>query len=278
MDFKVCDINDNNFLLFGNFLHQTNSKTQFYKSVSFQPRTLLLFGTNSIVQTVKSVRDTKGIVETFPNPDYYLKYLYIKDNKMIKLKNIFYKIYDYLHFCFNKHKTDKIPNTYKCLNNESLPKSKKNEIINWLETLNHTHFLTIQFHNNIKTDDFELSKELLRQIMARFESNLIKKNWNKHHLPFIAFAERGKGISWHYHILLNSGKYTTQDLKKALDKSCDNHKFPRDLICLKEITDSQKLYTYCTKELKITNNSKMDTDRMIFSNVLFGIENKTPSI
>ncbi len=38
---------------------------------------------------------------------------------MIKLKNIFYKIYDYLHFCFNKHKTDKIPNTYKCLNNES---------------------------------------------------------------------------------------------------------------------------------------------------------------
>ena len=107
MDFKVCDINDNNFLLFGNFLHQTNSKTQFYKSVSFQPRTLLLFGTNSIVQTVKSVRDTKGIVETFPNPDYYLKYLYIKDNKMIKLKNIFYKIYDYLHFCFNKHKTDK---------------------------------------------------------------------------------------------------------------------------------------------------------------------------
>ena len=70
----------------------------------------------------------------------------------------------------------------------------------------------------------------------------------------------------------------TQDLEKALDKSCDKNKFPRELICLKEITDSQKLHTYCTKELKITNNGKMNTDRMIFSNILFGIENKTPSI
>ena len=147
-----------------------------------------------------------------------------------------------------------------------------------METFNHTHFLTIQFHNNIKTDNYDLSKELLRQIMARFEANLIKRNWNKHHLPLIAFAEKGKGVSWHYHILFNSDKYTTHDLKKALDKSCDNHKFPRELICLEEITDSQKLHTYCTKELKITNSGKINTDRMIFSNVLFGIENKTPSI
>lgn len=182
---------------------------------------------------------------------------------------------------FNKHKsnkTDKTFNIYKCSNNRLLPKNNKNEIINWLETFNHTHFLTIQFHNNIKTDDYNLSNEYLRQIMARFETNLIKRNWNKHHLPFIAFAEKGKGVSWHYHILLNSGKYTTDDLEKALDKSCDKNKFPRELICLEEITDSQKLHTYCTKELKITNNGKIDTDRMIFSNVLFNIENKTPSI
>ena len=200
---------------------------------------------------------------------------------MIGLKNIFHKIYDYLHLRFKKyqsHKTDKTFNIYKCSDNRLLPKNNKNEIIDWLETFNHAHFLTIQFHNNIKTDDYDLSKELLRQIMARFEANLIKRNWNKHHLPFIAFAEKGKGINWHYHILLNSDKYTTQDLEKALDKSCDKNKFPRELICLKEITDSQKLHTYCTKELKITNNGKMNTDRMIFSNTLFGIENKTPSI
>lgn len=48
MDFKVCDVNDNNFLLFGNFIHQTGLKTQFYKSVSFQPRTLLLFTFTSV--------------------------------------------------------------------------------------------------------------------------------------------------------------------------------------------------------------------------------------
>ena len=145
---------------------------------------------------------------------------------MIGLKNIFHKIYDYLHLRFKKyqsHKTDKTFNIYKCSDNRLLPKNNKNEIINWLETFNHTHFLTIQFHNNIKTDNYDLSKELLRQIMARFEANLIKRNWNKHHLPLIAFAEKGKGVSWHYHILFNSDKYTTHDLKKALDKSLVIH-------------------------------------------------------
>lgn len=67
---------------------------------------MLLFGTNSIVLAVKA-RDTKELIKTLPNPDYYLKYLYIKDNKMIRLKNIFYKICDYLHLYFNKHKQTK---------------------------------------------------------------------------------------------------------------------------------------------------------------------------
>lgn len=105
---------------------------------------------------------------------------------MIGLKNIFHKIYDYLHLRFKKyqsHKTDKTFNIYKCSDNRLLPKNNKNEIIDWLETFNHAHFLTIQFHNNIKTDDYDLSKELLRQIMARFEAiyqslSINQNNWS----------------------------------------------------------------------------------------------------
>ena len=86
---------------------------------------MLLFSKNSIVLAVKSARDTKGIVKTLPNPDYYLKDLYIKDNKMIRLKNIFHRIYNYLHICFNKHKTYKTFNIYKCSDNILLPKNIK---------------------------------------------------------------------------------------------------------------------------------------------------------
>ena len=48
---------------------------------------------------------------------------------MIGLKNIFHKIYDYLHLRFKKyqsHKTDKTFNIYKCSDNRLLPKNNKN--------------------------------------------------------------------------------------------------------------------------------------------------------
>lgn len=186
-------------------------------------------------------------------------------------KNIFIKIYNYLQNIINH----KMSNTSRCLLHQD---NNKNDIINWLLSFNHTHFLTIQFPNNMKTEDSIISEDYLRRVMAKFEYCLIGRYWNKKHLPFIAFAEKGKGSSWHYHLLINSGKYTTTQLQTALDNAANKLNLPTELINLQEITNPEKLYTYCLKEIKLYKNDKIDTDRIISSSMLFGIENKTPSI
>lgn len=186
-------------------------------------------------------------------------------------KNIIYKIYNYLHNIIN-HKTH---NTSRCLLHQN---DNKTDIINWLSSFNHTHFLTIQFPNNMKNEDSIISEDYLRRLMAKFEYCLIGRYWNKKHLPFIAFAEKGKGSCWHYHLLINSGKYTTNQLQTALDKAVDKLNLPTELINLQEITNPEKLYTYCLKEITLNKNDKIDTNRIISSTILFGIENKTPSI
>lgn len=187
------------------------------------------------------------------------------------IKNIFYKICNYLQNIIN-HKTSNIS---KCLLHQN---NNKNDVIDWLLSFNHTHFLTIQFPNNMKTEDSAVSQDYLRKLMAKFESFLIGRHWNKKHLPFITFAEKGKGLSWHYHLLINSGKYTTNQLQTALDKASHQLNLPTELICLEEITNSERLCTYCLKEVSFYQNNKIDTNRIISSSMLFCLENKTPSI
>ena len=187
-------------------------------------------------------------------------------------KNIFIKIYDYLHNIINHKKDNKTYNISRCL---SLQNNKKNDIIDWLLSFNHTHFLTIQFPNNMKTEDSNISQDYLRRLMAKFEYCLIGRYWNKKHLPFIAFSEKGKSSSWHYHLLINSDKYTTNQLQTALDEAVNKLNLPTELINLQEIINPEKLYTYCLKEMKFYQNNRIDTNRIISSTILFGIENKT---
>lgn len=178
------------------------------------------------------------------------------------IKNIFYKICNYLQNILN-HKTSNIS---KCLLYQN---NNKNDVIDWLLSFNHTHFLTIQFPSNMKTEDSAVSQDYLRKLMAKFESFLIGRHWNKKHLPFIAFAEKGKGLSWHYHLLINSGKYTMNQLQTALDKASRQLNLPTELICLEEITNPERLYTYCLKEVSFYQNNKIDTNRIISSSMLF---------
>lgn len=180
-------------------------------------------------------------------------------------KNIFIKIYNYLQNIINH----KMSNTSRCLLHQD---NNKNDIINWLLSFNHTHFLTIQFPNNMKTEDSIISQDYLRRLMTKFEYCLIGRYWNKKHLPFIAFAEKGKGSSWHYHLLINSGKYTTTQLQTALDNAANKLNLPTELINLQEITNPEKLYTYCLKEIKLYKNNKIDTNRIISSSMLFNLE------
>lgn len=191
------------------------------------------------------------------------------------LKNSIYKMYNYFHNIYNHIKSKITSYTHECF----LPQNNnKNDIISWLLSFNHTHFLTIQFPNNMKTEDSTISQDYLRRFMAKFEYCLIGRYWNKKHLPFIAIAEQGKATSWHYHLLINSGKFTINQLQTALDKAANKLNLPTELICLKEITNPEKLYTYCLKEIKLCKNNRIDTNRIISSTILFSIENKTASI
>ena len=95
----------------------------------------------------------------------------------------------------------------------------KSILNNWITGIYQpTHFLTIRLPENwSNTDEFK-SNSHLRMIMKIFERSLVGKHWNKHHLPFIVFSENGTSDDWHYHILLNQGKFTEQELQNAILK------------------------------------------------------------
>ena len=99
------------------------------------------------------------------------------------------------------------------------------------------------------------------------KKNLLHRPWNKHHIPFVAFAELKS--TWHYHILLNSSSFTQDDIENAL--------FSYDMIGYEiDISPIQNKYAtgiYCTKQLHLDIYSMMimDTRRIITSYDLFNI-------
>ena len=107
-------------------------------------------------------------------------------------------------------------------------------------------------------------------IMKIFERSLLGKHWNRHHLPFIVFAENGADTDWHYHILLNQNNFTNQELQNAILATTIKLKLP--FYCLRLDTIEKYLDTveeYCSKEMKIYWNGKFDSDRMVLSHDLF---------
>ena len=134
-----------------------------------------------------------------------------------------------------------------------------------------THFLSLQLPENKKSADLMTSIRHLKDIMKAFEKSLMN-NWNRHHLRFIAFAENGTSTDWHYHILFNQGKFTEQELQNAILKATIRENLP--FYCLKLDKIDENMLTvdsYCTKEIKIYWNGKFDSDRIIFSECLFGL-------
>lgn len=174
------------------------------------------------------------------------------------------------------------PSTQKCLTKSSTNCLKPNQrtkkdLADWIKSFNHTHFLTVQLPKNLKTSNFEASKEHLRKIMAKFEYCLLDRYWNKNHLPFICFAEKGRSDGWHYHILFNAGIWTTEHLQKTLDETTTSLRLPQYSLNLEPI-NTIKDYTnfYCIKEIRIKENGYFYSDRIILSGDLFAIATKTP--
>lgn len=155
----------------------------------------------------------------------------------------------------------------KCLKSETV----KQELNNWLTGIyKPTHLLTIRLPENWSGIDEFKSKSHLRMIMKIFERSLLGKYWNRHHLPFIVFAENGTDTDWHYHILLNQNNFTNQELQNAI--LATTIKLGLSFYCLKLDLIEKYLDTveeYCSKEMKVYWNGKFDSDRMVLSHDLF---------
>jgi hypothetical protein len=145
-----------------------------------------------------------------------------------------------------------------------------------IKALKPTHFLTLQFPITKRTANFDKSKKYLYSVMHNFECRLLGRHWNKKHLEFIAFAEHGKSEGWHYHILFNSGEFTTEQLETALDITTTRKKLHNEAFMLKPITSTPDcVYKYCTKETRADGKCHFDSKRFIPSRELFDLPNKT---
>ena len=171
---------------------------------------------------------------------------------------------------------DSSDNDNSCLKKAYHQGSSKYDIMrqNWYNMIsasNPTHFLTVQFHKNMRSSSIIVSKDNLRRLMARFEQCLIGSRWAKSHLPFYAFAEIGPedGYNYHFHILFNAGLYNAEQIQNALNSACLQLSLSLDTIYLEEVETYEIIY-YCLKDVKFTN-CLYDYDTIILSSDLFNI-------
>lgn len=162
------------------------------------------------------------------------------------------------------------------LNHKSELPIVKQSMKSWiLDNYQPTYFLSIRLPKNWASDNLSNSLKYLQLIMKIFEKKLLGRHWNKHHIPFIAFAEKGAGFEWHYHILFNHGKFTEQDLQNAILSTTGILKLPAYCLDLKPIENQpDTVIAYCIKEIKIYDNNSFDSDRIIFSHDLFQLPHK----
>lgn len=166
-----------------------------------------------------------------------------------------------------KTKTDSYDQKTR-LSQSELYKVKLNEMLD--KIYNPTHFLSVRLPSNLESPDELHSRTHLRMIMKVFEKTLLGRHWNKHHLPFICFAELGSGTDWHYHILLNQGKFSDQELQNAILKTTITLRLPSYCLRLDKIDCLEdKVKDYCHKELEVYWNGKANSDRFILSADLF---------
>lgn len=166
--------------------------------------------------------------------------------------------------------------------NQSIPKKKefkedfkivwvRKALFDWLETTYHpTVFMTIQLPDHLKTEKAEQSKEYLRRVMSYFERQLLGREWNEYHLPFVCFMEEGISGLWHYHILFNQGKFKPWHLWLALDNTLRRFDWPDYCMHLDIMNaDKRRVISYCLKEVKADINGHFDSNRFLFSDELF---------
>ncbi len=135
------------------------------------------------------------------------------------------------------------------------------------------YFLTVRLPEHWETANYFNAKSHLRMMMKVFERSLFGKRWNKHHLAFIAFAEHGAGLGWHYHILLEESNFSERELQRAINQTNRTLRLPAYCLFLEPIINQVDIVKfYSKKEIKVNLNGHFDSDRFIFLHDLFHLK------
>lgn len=150
--------------------------------------------------------------------------------------------------------------------------NQKEDIYYWINLYNFTHFFTLRFQTHNETERLDQAEQQLRRHIVVFEKKLLGRHWNNKHLFFIAFAEKGKGCYWHFHILFNFDGIGVEKIINALVAVEEEMKLSSYSICLDTIDHLPEIVIkYSTKEVKFDMNNIGDTSTIIPSTVLFNI-------
>lgn len=150
--------------------------------------------------------------------------------------------------------------------------NQKEGIYYWINLYNFTHFFTLRFQTHNETERLDQAEQQLRRHIVVFEKKLFGRHWNNKHLFFIAFAEKGKGCYWHFHILFNFDGIGVEKIINALFAVEEKMKLSSYSICLDTIDHLPEIVIkYSTKEVKFDMNNIGDTSTIIPSTVLFNI-------
>lgn len=142
----------------------------------------------------------------------------------------------------------------------------------WLNNQIFSHFLTVRLPIGAYTDKFEQALPKFHKIIRHFEKSLVGRHWNRNPVHFVGTAELGTNKVWHLHLLLWAQKYTDTEIQTALDNITEKLKLTDRTLDLQEIDRTPDILNgYITKEITADNLGHFNTDRLIFSEMLFNL-------
>lgn len=149
----------------------------------------------------------------------------------------------------------------------------KKTIYSWFKNYNPQYFLSIQFPKCRRSVNLTKNEANLRQIMSNFEKILLGRHWNRKHIPFVAIAEQGKSIHWHYHVLIYDCPFDLATMQSVTQAILIKQGLPHETLHIETVFDAG-VNSYSSKEFKADIKNHFDSDRIITSEILFDLAYK----
>lgn len=154
--------------------------------------------------------------------------------------------------------------------NKNVSKEVRHEVESWIKSLKPNYVLTVQFPPHEQTTDYDVSQNKLKSVMEKLEYYLRGKNWKENHIPFIAFCEKGKSQTYHYHIFFYGSRIKVKRMDSAFDKVFIRTGYTVENLYLDPFF-TVNTPNYCSKQIYSDIYKHFDTSNIITSEQLFNI-------